>query len=228
MGKRMEKLSKNIDKTKTYTVEQAVGIIKKSANAKFDETVELHAKLGIDVKKADQKIRTTVTLPAGTGKTRKIAVIAKGEKVTEAKNAGADLVGTADLIEEIKKGRMDFDILVATPDVMKDLAKVGKILGPRGLMPNPKSGTVTFELEETIKELKKGRVEFKVDDYGIVHAPVGRASFEENKLCENIKAVLAAIIRAKPQSSKDVYLQSVFLTTTMGPSVRVEIKPKYD
>jgi large subunit ribosomal protein L1 len=228
MGKRMEKLSKNIDKTKAYTVEQAIVLIKKSAIAKFDETVELHVKLGIDVKKADQQVRATVVLPAGSGKTKKVAVIAKGEKVTEAKNAGADLVGTKDLLDEIKKGKMDFDVLVATPDVMADLAKVGKILGPRGLMPNPKSGTVTFNLENTIKELKKGRIEFKADDYGMIHSPVGKASFEEKKLAENVKAVLSVIIRAKPQTSKGAYLQSVFLTSTMGPSIKIEIKSKYD
>lgn len=228
MSKRIKKLSENIDKDKAYTVEQASDIIKKSANAKFDETLELHAKLGIDPKKPDQQVRTTVILPAGTGKTQKIAVIAKGEKITEAKNAGADICGTTDLIDEIKKGKMDFDILLATPDVMKDLAKVGKILGPRGLMPNPRSATVTFELEQTIKELKKGRIEFKADDYGIVHIPVGKASFEVDKLVENIKAVLAAILKAKPQSSKGIYLQSVFLTSTMGPSVKIEIKPSYE
>lgn len=228
MNKRMEKAVKNIDKTKIYTVEEAVEMVKKSASAKFDETVEIHAKLGIDVKKADQQVRTTVILPAGSGKNLKIAVIAKGEKVMDAKNAGADLVGSGDLIEEIKKGKMNFDILVATPDIMADLSKVGKILGPRGLMPNPKSGTVTFEIEKTVKELKKGRIEFKADDYGIVHAPVGKVSFDSSGIVENIKAVLSAILRIKPQTSKGIYLQSIFISSSMGPSIKIEVKPKYE
>ena len=226
MGKRMEKAVKNIDKNKSYSVEQAVSLIKKSAVAKFDETIELHIKLGIDPKKADQQVRGTVVLPAGSGKTKRVAVIAKGEKVMEAKNAGADLVDEKSLFEDIKKGKMDFDVLVATPDMMAELAKLGKILGPRGLMPNPKSGTVTFDVKRTIEELKLGRTEFKVDPYGIVHMPIGKASFDESKLVDNANTVINTIIKAKPQVSKGVYLQSVFITSTMGPSVLVEVKQK--
>jgi large subunit ribosomal protein L1 len=222
VSKRMEKVSKGIDKNKTYTVKEAVSIIKKSAVAKFDETIELHIKLGIDPKKADQQVRGTVILPSGSGKAKRIAVIAKGEKVTEAKNAGADIVGTNDLIDEIKKGKMDFDVLVSTPDMMKDLAKLGKVLGPRGLMPNPKSGTVTFNIEQTVKELKQGRIEFKVDAYGIVHIPVGRASFEETKIADNVETVLDAVTRAKPSTSKGIYMESVSITSTMGPSIKIQ------
>ena len=212
MGKRMEAAVKAYDKSKTYTLEEAAKIVKDNAKAKFDETVELHVKLGIDTKKADQQVRTTVALPHGTGKTKRIAVIAKGEHAQEAQKAGADRVGAEDIVEEVVKGKIDFDVLVATPDTMKDLAKAAKILGPRGLMPNPKSGTVTFDLANTIKALKAGRIEFKADAYGIVHAIIGKASFDATKLAENAKAVMDTILRVKPSTSKGVYVRSISMS----------------
>ena len=224
MGKRMQAAVKAYDKSKTYTFEQAAEIVKNNAKAKFDETVELHVKLGIDTKKADQQVRTTVALPHGTGKTQRIAVIAKGEHAQEAQKAGADRVGAEDIVEEVIKGKIDFDVLVATPDTMKDLAKAAKILGPRGLMPNPKSGTVTFDLANTIKALKAGRIEFKADTYGIVHAIIGKASFDAAKLAENAKAVMDTIIRVKPSTSKGIYVKSISMSSTMGPGVFVSNK----
>ncbi|MBR4355491.1 MAG: 50S ribosomal protein L1 [Elusimicrobiaceae bacterium] len=224
MGKRMEAAVKAYDKSKTYTLEEAAKIVKDNAKAKFDETVELHVKLGIDTKKADQQVRTTVALPHGTGKTKRIAVIAKGEHAQEAQKAGADRVGAEDIVEEVVKGKIDFDVLVATPDTMKDLAKAAKILGPRGLMPNPKSGTVTFDLANTIKALKAGRIEFKADAYGIVHAIIGKASFDATKLAENAKAVMDTILRVKPSTSKGVYVRSISMSSTMGPGVFVNNK----
>ena len=224
MGKRMEAAVKAYDKSKAYTWEEAAKIVKDNAKAKFDETVELHVKLGIDTKKADQQVRTTVALPHGTGKTKRIAVIAKGEHAQEAQKAGADRVGADDIVEEVIKGKIDFDVLVATPDTMKDLAKAAKILGPRGLMPNPKSGTVTFDLANTIKALKAGRIEFKADTYGIVHAIIGKASFDAAKLAENAKAVMDTILRVKPSTSKGVYVRSISMSSTMGPGVFVNNK----
>ena len=224
MGKRLEAAAKAYDKNKVYTVEEGVKIVKDNAKAKFDETVELHVKLGIDTKKADQQVRSTVALPHGTGKTKRIAVIAKGEHAQDAQKAGADKVGCEDIVDEVLKGKIDFDVLVATPDTMKDLAKAAKILGPRGLMPNPKSGTVTFDLANTIKALKAGRIEFKADAYGIVHAIIGKASFDATKLAENAKAVLETILRVKPSTSKGVYVQSISVSSTMGPGVYVTNK----
>jgi large subunit ribosomal protein L1 len=224
MGKRLEAANKAYDKSKVYTIDEGVKIVKDNAKAKFDETVELHVKLGIDTKKADQQVRSTVALPHGTGKTKRIAVIAKGEHAQEAQKAGADKVGAEDIVDEVLKGTIDFDVLVATPDTMKDLAKAAKILGPRGLMPNPKSGTVTFDLANTIKALKAGRIEFKADAYGIVHAIIGKASFDAAKLAENAKAVMETILRVKPSTSKGVYVQSISVSSTMGPGVFVTNK----
>ncbi|MFA5162890.1 MAG: 50S ribosomal protein L1 [Elusimicrobiales bacterium] len=223
MGKRLAAAAKNYDAAKTYIVAEAAEIVKKNATAKFDETVEVHMRLGIDVKQADQQVRSTVALPNGTGKTTRVAVVAKGEKVKEAQDAGADRSGGMELIDAISKGDMDFDILVSTPDMMKDLAKLGKLLGPRGLMPNPKSGTVTFDLARAVKELKAGRIEFKADSFGIVHVPVGKASFEAKKLAENASAVIEAVLKAKPATSKGVYVCSAHLASTMGPGVKVEV-----
>lgn len=217
----MEAAKKAFDAEKFYTVDEAAQIVKDNAKAKFDETVELHVSLGIDTKKADQQVRATVVLPNGTGKTKRIAVIAKGEHAQEAQKAGADLVGAEDIVEDVLKGKIDFDILVATPDTMKDLAKAAKILGPRGLMPTPKSGTVTFDLAKTIGELKAGRVSFKADTYGIVHTGIGKASFDAAKLAENAKAVLETILREKPSTSKGIYLKSISMSSTMGPGVRI-------
>lgn len=222
MGKRMEAAKKTIDSKKLYTLKEAVALCKENAKAKFDETVELHVRLGIDTKKSDQQVRTMVVLPHGTGKTKRIAVLAKGEHAQDAQKAGADLVGGEELVEDILKGKMDFDVLVATPDTMRDLAKAAKILGPRGLMPNPKAGTVTFDVATAVKELKAGRIEFKADAYGIVHVPVGKASFEADKLFDNAKAVLEVINRVKPSTSKGVYVRTISLSSTMGPGLHVD------
>jgi len=227
MSKRLAELEKKIDKKKKYSVEEAAAVLKETAKAKFDETVELHVLLGIDAKQSDQTVRGTVVLPSGTGKTKKVAVIAKGEKIKEAEAAGADFFGDSDLIEKISKGWMDFDVLVATPDAMKDASKLGKILGPRGLMPNPKSGTVTFELSRTVKELKGGRVEFKNDDYGIVHIGIGKASFSPDKIAENVNTLIAALVKSKPASSKGVYLRSITLSSSMGPGIAIDPSQKF-
>jgi large subunit ribosomal protein L1 len=210
-----------------YKVEDGIAVLKKFPKAKFDETVEVHVRLGIDPKQGDQIIRGAVAMPHGLGKSRKVAVVAKGEKVKEAEAAGADTAGSDDLIEKIAKGWMDFDVLVATPDAMKDLAKVGKTLGPKGLMPNPKTGTVTFDIAKTVKELKAGRVEYKNDAYGIIHAAVGKLSFDEAKLADNIKALMDAIVRAKPSTAKGVYLKSVTIASTMSPGVKLDPAQKF-
>ena len=226
MGKRIVNLKKGLDLEKRYTLKEAVALAKKTANAKFDETLEVHFKLGIDVKQSDQQVRSTVSLPHGTGKTKKVAVIAKGEKEKEAQAAGADVYGGTELIEKIFGGFMDFDILVVTPDMMKDAAKLGKTLGPKGLMPNPKSGTVTFDVAKTVKELKAGRIEFKADPQGIVHAVAGKLSFPEEKLVENVQTVIDAVLKVKPSSSKGVYMESVFLSSTMGAGIAVAVDQK--
>ncbi|MDR0486449.1 MAG: 50S ribosomal protein L1 [Elusimicrobiota bacterium] len=224
MGKRLNEAAKLIDKSKNYQLTEALDLLKQTAKAKFDETVEIHIKLGIDPKQSAQIVRGTVTLPNGIGKTRRVAVIAKGEKQKEAQEAGADAVGSEDLIEEISKGRLDFDVLAATPDAMKDLSRVAKILGPKGLMPNPKAGTVTFDIAETVKDLKKGRVEYKNDSFGIVHSIAGKISFDNEKLAENIKTLIEAVIKAKPSASKGQYIRSISLSSTMGPGIFIDSK----
>ena len=227
MGKRYEALVKDLDLMKLHTLEQAAALVKQRATAKFDETVELHIRLGVDPKQADQQVRGTVGLPHGLGKSKKVAVVVRGEKQKDAKAAGADIVGAEDLIEQISKGLTDFDILVATPDMMKDLSKLGKVLGPKGLMPNPKSGTVTMDVSKTIKELKAGRVEYKVDDFGIIHVPVGKASFAVEKIAGNARTVLEALTKAKPAASKGIYMMSITLTSSMGPGIKVDHNEKY-
>ena len=222
IGKRLKAAKETLEKGKLYTLKEAVALSKQNAKAKFDETIELHVRLGIDTKKSDQQVRTMVVLPHGTGKTKRVAVLAKGEHAQDAQKAGADLVGGEDLVEDIVKGKMDFDVLVATPDTMKDLAKAAKILGPRGLMPNPKAGTVTFDIATAVKELKAGRIEFKADTYGIVHVPLGKASFDEGKLFDNAKAVLETINKVKPTTSKGVYVRSVRIASTMGLGLHVD------
>ena len=226
MGKRIVNMKKNMDLAKKYTVEEAVAELKKNANTKFDETVELHMRLGIDVKQSDQQVRNTVSLPHGTGKTKRVAVIAKGEKEKEAQASGADIFGNTDLIEKIAGGFMDFDVLVVTPDMMRDAARLGKILGPKGLMPNPKSGTVTFDIERTVKELKAGRIEFKADPQGIVHAVAGKISFPENNIAENLRAVIGAVLKAKPSAAKGAYVLSAYVSTTMGAGLQIIIDQK--
>ena len=227
MGKRLAALDKAVDQEKLYLLEEAAALVKKCATAKFDETVELHVKLGVDPKQSDQQVRGTVHLPHGVSKGKKVAVVTKGGRQKDATAAGADIVGGDDLVDRISKGFLDFDILVATPDLMKDLSKLGKILGPRGLMPNPKSGTVTMDIAKTVKELKAGRVEYKVDEYGIIHVPVGKASFETKKLADNARTVLEALLKAKPSASKGVYMQSVTLSSTMGPGVKLDPSQKF-
>ncbi len=226
MAKRLKELSKLVDANKLYSVEEAADLVKQTAKAKFDESVELHIRLGIDPKQSDQIVRGTILLPNGIGKTRKVAVIAKGEKQLEAEKAGADKAGSTEIIEEITKGVLDFDVLVATPDCMKDLSKVAKILGPKGLMPNPKAGTVTFDIENTVKDLKKGRLEYKNDSFGIIHCSVGKASFEKDKLVENIKALVSAIIKAKPSAAKGQYVKSISVSSTMGPGIYIDQNSK--
>lgn len=221
MGKRQKEMSKNFEPSKRYSVLEAAKIIKKNATAKFDETVELHIKLGIDPKKTEQNVRGTAVLPKGLGKKKVVAVIAKGEKIKDAQAAGADFVGDNDLIDKISKGWTDFDVLVATPDMMKDLSKLGKVLGPKGLMPNPKSGTVTFDVGQAVKELKAGRVEFKMDDSANLHASVGKASFSPEDLAENAQTVLNAVLAAKPATAKGIFLRSATLTSTMGAGIRL-------
>ena len=192
--------------------------------SKFDETMEIHMRLGIEVKHADQQVRSTVVLPSGTGKKVRVAVVAKGEKVKEAEEAGAEIVGSEDLVERIQGGFLEFDVLVATPDAMGMLGKLGKMLGPKGLMPNPKTGTVTFNIKDAIKELKAGRVEFRADKQGLVHVPIGKMSFEKDALMKNYAALADAVIKAKPSAAKGTYLKSVYLATTMGPGVQIDTK----
>lgn len=221
MSRRLETIKKQVEPGKIFPLEEAVLLVKKFATAKFDETVEVHVQLGVDTKKSDQNVRGTVVLPHGTGKSKRVVVVAKGEKVKEALAAGADEAGDADIIEKIGKGWLDFDVLVATPDAMKDLTRLAKTLGPKGLMPNPKSGTVTFDVTRTVNELKAGRVEFKMDAYGVVHSVVGKASFPEKKLVDNAKIFLSAILSAKPATSKGTYVKSITLSSTMGPGVPI-------
>lgn len=220
--KYLEKL-KIYDKDKRYPLDEAVPLVKQLGFAGFDESVDIAVRLGVDPKHADQMVRGAVVLPHGIGKSVKVLALTKGEKEKEAEEAGADFVGLDEFVEKIQQGWLDFDKVVATPDVMSSVGKLGKILGPRGLMPNPKVGTVTFDIGKAIKELKAGRVEFRVDKAGIVHAPVGRKSFEDDKIKENIKALVSELMRLKPASSKGTYLKSINLSTTMSPSVKIDI-----
>lgn len=211
-----------IEEGKAYSVEEAVAIVKECATAKFDETIEGHFRLGIDTRHADQAVRGSISLPHGVGKDVRVAVFAEGDKAKEAEAAGADLVGGDELIAKIADGFVDFDATVATPDMMAKVGRLGKVLGPRSLMPNPKLGTVTNDLEKIVGELKAGRIEYRADKFGICHVPVGKASFEEAALVENFNTLLDEINRSKPASSKGRYLKSVTLTSTMGPGVKIE------
>ena len=221
-GKRYREAAKLIDHSQYYDVADAVGVIKKTANAKFDETVELHVRTGADGRHADQQIRGAVVLPHGTGKTVRILVFAKGPKEDEAKAAGADFVGGQELIPKIQnEGWLDFDVVVATPDMMGVVGRLGKVLGPKGLMPNPKSGTVTMDLTKAIADIKAGKVEYRLDKTNIIHCPIGKASFTEEQLRENLQALLDALNKAKPSSLKGAYMKSAVLTSTMGPGVKL-------
>ncbi len=222
-GKRYHAARQKVEAGRLYGVEEACEVLAGTASAKFDETVEVSVSLGVDPRKAEQNVRGSVSLPHGLGKTIRVAVFAKGEKAEEAKKAGADVVGAEDLAEQIKNGFMEFDSVVATPDLMAQVGKVGKILGPRGLMPSPKVGTVTFDVLDTVKSLKAGRAEFRVEKAGIVHAPIGKASFGAEKIRENFMAFMRAINKAKPSTSKGVYLESVALALTMGPGIKVDV-----
>ena len=221
-GKRYTEAAKLVDRSQYYDVADAVGVIKKTANAKFDETVELHVRTGADGRHADQQIRGAVVLPHGTGKTVRILVFAKGPKEDEAKAAGADFVGGQELIPKIQnEGWLDFDVVVATPDMMGVVGRLGKVLGPKGLMPNPKSGTVTMDLTKAIADIKAGKVEYRLDKTNIIHCPIGKASFTEEQLRENLQALLDALNKAKPSSLKGAYMKSAVLTSTMGPGVKL-------
>lgn len=222
MGKKLTSVKEKIDTTQQYALEDAVKIVKGSAVAKFDETIDLAVNLGVDPRKSDQMVRGTVVLPHGMGKKVRVLVFAKGEKETEAREAGADYVGAEDLVEKISKGWLDFDKSVATPDVMGLVGKLGKILGPRGLMPNPKVGTVTFEVAKAVKEIKAGKVEYKAEKAGIVHVPIGKISFDEDKLLDNAKTVIKSIVKAKPATSKGKYLKKLSISSTMGPGIAID------
>ncbi|OGP74024.1 MAG: 50S ribosomal protein L1 [Deltaproteobacteria bacterium RBG_16_50_11] len=221
-GKKYTEAKNKVDRTKQYTLEDGVQLLLDTSYAKFDETVDIAVRLGVDPKKSDQMVRGTVVLPHGTGKKVRILVFAKGQKEKEAQDAGADLVGGEDLVEKISKGWLEFDKAIATPDMMGLVSKLGKILGPRGLMPNPKVGTVTFDLEKAIKEIKAGKVEFKVEKAGVVHVPAGKVSFGSDRLLDNVKAVLEVILRVKPPTSKGIYLRNIALSTTMGPGIKID------
>lgn len=218
-GKNYQSSAKLIDISKLYEPAEAVKLIGEIARAKFDETIEAHIRLGVDPRRSDQQVRGAVVLPYGTGKTKRVLVFAKGEKAHEAEEAGADYVGADDLAEKIKGGWMDFDITVATPDMMSTVGKLGKILGPRGLMPNPKTGTVTFDVAKAIAEIKAGKVEYRVDKTGIVHVPIGKASFGEEKLMANLAVLMDAIVKARPAAAKGAYLKSISVAATMSPGI---------
>jgi len=222
-GKRLKKAYESVDRDAVYGLAEAVKMIKQSAGAKFDETVEIAMNLGVDPRHADQNVRGMVSLPHGTGRSVRVAVFAKGDKAEAAKAAGADIVGAEDLAEQIQGGKMDFDRCIATPDMMAVVGRLGKVLGPRGLMPNPKLGTVTNDVTEAIKAAKGGQVEFRVEKAGIVHAGVGKVSFDEAALRENVQAFIEAINRAKPSGAKGTYVKRISLSSTMGPGVRIDV-----
>lgn len=221
-GKKFREAAAKVDRAAVYTPLEAVKLVKELANAKFDETVEAHFRLGIDTRKADQNIRGSISLPHGTGKTVRVAVFAEGAQAEQAAEAGADVIGSDELIAQIQKGEINFDAAIATPMMMAKVGRIGKILGPRGLMPNPKLGTVTMDVAKMVSELKAGRVEYRADRYGICHVPLGKASFDEQKLVENYAALYTEILRVKPASAKGKYVKSISVSSTMGPGVKVD------
>ena len=221
-GKRYVESAKLVDRTNLYDVEEAVSIIKKTANAKFDETIEAHIKLGVDGRHADQQVRGAVGLPHGTGKKVRVLVFAKGDKVEEAQAAGADFVGGQELVPKIQnEGWLDFDVVVATPDMMGVVGRLGRVLGPKGLMPNPKAGTVTMDVTKAVNDIKAGKIEYRLDKTNIIHVPVGKASFTEEQLADNFHTLMGAIVKAKPAAAKGQYLRSVTITSTMGPGIKL-------
>jgi len=219
----MNAASEKVEEGKEYPLEEAIQKVKELAYAKFDETIDLAFNLGVDPRKSDQMVRGTVVLPHGTGKQLRVLVFAKGEKELEAKQAGADYVGADDLVDKISKGWLDFDKVVATPDIMGVVGKLGKILGPRGLMPNPKLGTVTFDVAKAVKEIKAGKVEYKTEKAGVVHVPIGKVSFDAQKLLENAKAIIDSVTKAKPSTSKGKYLKGISVSSTMGPGMKIDV-----
>ncbi len=221
-GKKFREAAAKVDRAAVYTPLEAVKLVKELANAKFDETIEAHFRLGIDTRKADQNIRGSISLPHGTGKTVRVAVFAEGAQAEQAAEAGADVIGSDELIAQIQKGEINFDAAIATPMMMAKVGRIGKILGPRGLMPNPKLGTVTMDVAKMVSELKAGRVEYRADRYGICHVPLGKASFDEQKLVENYAALYTEILRVKPASAKGKYVKSISVSSTMGPGVKVD------
>ncbi|MEC5425597.1 50S ribosomal protein L1 [Virgibacillus sp. C22-A2] len=222
-GKKIQEALKLVDRTKLYEVKEAVALAKEASKANFDETVEAAFRLGIDPKKADQQIRGAMVLPHGTGKTQRVLVFAKGEKAKEAEAAGADYVGESDYINKINQGWFEFDVIVATPDMMAEVGKLGRVLGPKGLMPNPKTGTVTFEVEKAVKDIKAGKVEYRVDKQSNIHVPIGKLSFDNDKLIENFIALTEQLVKVKPQASKGTYMKNVSISSTMGPGIKVDV-----
>ena len=222
-GKKYVEVAKLVEKNKLYTKEEAISLVKKTSTTKFDASVELAMNLNLDTKKADQQLRGTICLPNGTGKTKKILVIAKGPKAEEARSAGADYVGDTDYLEKIEKENwFDFDVLIATPDMMPQLGKLGKVLGPKGLMPNPKTGTVTMDISKAVTEVKQGRIEYRTDSYGNVHVIIGKVSFTEKQLLENLEAFVSLILRTKPSVVKGTYVKNISIATTMGPGIKID------
>lgn len=221
-GKRYVDTVKLVDRTKVHAIEEAVELVKKTATAKFDESVEVAFRLGVDPKKADQQIRGAIVLPNGTGKTQRVLVFAKGEKAKEAEAAGADYVGDAEFINKINQGWFEFDVVVATPDMMAEVGKLGRVLGPKGLMPNPKTGTVTFEVEKAVNDIKAGKVEYRVDKAGNIHVPIGKVSFDNQKLVENLTTMIEQIQKVKPSASKGTYMKNVAIASTMGPGIKID------
>ncbi len=222
-GKKYVEVAKLVEKNKLYSTEEAISLVKKTSTTKFDSSVEVAMNLNLDTKKADQQLRGTICLPNGTGKTKKILVIAKGPKAAEAKEAGADYVGDMDYLEKIEKENwFDFDTLIATPDMMPQLGKLGKILGPKGLMPNPKTGTVTMDIKKAVSEVKQGRIEYRTDSYGNVHIIIGKVSFKEEQLLENLKAFVSLILKTKPSVVKGTYVKNISISTTMGPGIKID------
>ena len=223
-GKKYIEAAKLIDKNKLYSKEEAIALVKKTSFTKFDASIELAIRLNVDTKKADQQLRGAIVLPHGIGKTKKVLVIAKGEQANAAKEAGADYVGDVDIIEKIEKENwLDFDVMIATPDMMPALGKIGKILGPKGLMPNPKTGTVTLDVAKAVADVKKGRVEYRTDTFGNVHAIIGKISFEEQKLIDNLDAFVSVIIKSKPATVKGNYIKNITISSTMGPGIKIDI-----